>query len=101
MTECLTNPPLFYSLFKESRQVTIVRVVNYVKIKQEVFANFLRKLRFDKNRLKLEILIMGDSSEDEVAETPEAAAKFRAGPWRNSQDESEDGIQVLVRKTKK
>ena len=42
---------------------------------------------------------MGDSSEDEVAETPEAAAKFRAGPWRKSQDESEDGIQVPVRKT--
>ena len=76
-------------------------MANSIKIKQEVFAKFLRKLRFEKNRLNLEILIMGDSSEDEVAETPEAAAKFRAGPWRNSQDESEDGIQVQVRKTKK
>ena len=43
---------------------------------------------------------MGDSSDDEVVETPEAASRFRAGPWRKSQDESEDGIQVLVRKTK-
>ena len=57
-------------------------MANSIKIKQEVFAKFLRKLRFEKNRLNLEILIMGDSSEDEVAETPEAAAKFRAGPWR-------------------